>query len=394
MSKKLLIINGGSSSIKFQVLENDSLELIASGICERIFVDGVFTIKHLGKKSEIKTSMKNHDEAIEFMLNYFIENKIINDKQDIIGVGHRVVHGGKLITDSKIIDQEVISQIDEVSKLAPLHNGPELDVIKVAMKAFSSAVHAAVFDTSFHSTIPTINSKYAIPAEWEEKHDVKRYGMHGTSHKFITLEMSKILNKENPNLIICHIGNGASICAVKDGKSFNTSMGLTPLEGLVMGTRCGDIDPAIVSYMANQTGLTHNQITEKLNKESGLFALTNGLSDFRDIAQKINEPLVQEGFSIYCQKIVNYIVRYLNDLENKCDAIVFTAGVGENASIVRQRVADRMFVAKIELDNEKNTGGYEDYIKLSKSNSDIAVYAVRTNEELMIAKEVKRLGNI
>ncbi|MGL4951032.1 MAG: acetate kinase [Mycoplasma sp.] len=394
MSKKILIINGGSSSIKYQLLDSNSLELVASGLCERIFVDGVFSIKYNGEKNEIKTSMKNHEMAIEFMLNYFVENKIILDIEDIIGVGHRVVHGGKLMTESKIIDEKIMNQIDEASKLAPLHNKPELDVIKVAEKAFEKAVHVAVFDTSFHSTIPEHNSKYAVPKEWEDKYDVKRYGMHGTSHHYITIEMKELLKKENPNLIICHIGNGASICAVKDGKSYNTSMGLTPLEGLIMGTRSGDIDPAIVSYVANQSGLDHNDVTSALNKQSGLFALTGGYSDFRDIVSRLDDPKMQLAFNMYAQKVANYIVRYLNDLEGKCDAVVFTAGVGENSGKIRQAIADKIFLAKIKLCDVNNMASYEDYIKISSEDSEIPVYAVRTNEEVMIAREVKRLAKI
>ncbi|MGL4950755.1 MAG: acetate kinase [Mycoplasma sp.] len=391
MSKKLLIINGGSSSIKYQLLENEDYSLIASGICERIFVDGTFVISYKGEKKELKPNLPNHDTAIEFMLKYFVENKIIENIDDIIGVGHRVVHGGKLMTESKIIDDKIIEQIDIVSKLAPLHNKPELDVIKVAKKAFKNAHHVAVYDTSFHSTIPDINSRYAVPSEWETKYDVKRYGMHGTSHHFIKEEMEKILNKKNPNIIVCHIGNGASICAIKEGKSFNTSMGLTPLEGLIMGTRSGDIDPAIVSYIANQSGLSHNDVTSKLNKESGMFALTNGYSDFRDILARISDPIFKSAFEMYCQKVTNYIVRYLNDLENKCDAIVFTAGVGENVFAVREEVIKRIHLVNIKLDLNKNKESYEEYNKLSTNDSQVPVYAVRTNEELMIAREIKRL---
>lgn len=389
-NEMILVINGGSSSIKFQLLDAHSLTLITTGICERIFIDGVFNIKYHDETKTINTQMLDHTQAINFMMNYFIENKIINNKNDIVGVGHRVVHGGNLLLESKIIDDAIVNQIDLVSKLAPLHNKPELDVIKVASDIFNNAKHIAVFDTSFHSTIPNVNARYAIPSKWEEDYNIKRYGAHGTSHHYITLEMQKILNKKTVNLIICHIGNGASICAVKNSKSINTSMGLTPLEGLIMGTRTGDIDASIVSYVAEQANLSHQEVTSMLNKNSGMQALT-GYSDFRDICSKLNEPKIRIGFDMYTKRITNYIVRYLNDLENECDAIVFTAGVGENTPILRDEIIKNIFLRKLEIDPKMNDERYDKYKKISTINSSIPVYCVRTNEEYMIAQEVKRL---
>lgn len=392
-NKMILVINGGSSSIKFQLLNSHSLELITTGICERIFIDGVFNIKYKDVTKTIETQMLDHTQAINFMINYFVDNKIIHDKNDIIGIGHRVVHGGNLLLESKIINDEVINQIALVSKLAPLHNKPELDVIKVASDIFSNAQHVAVFDTSFHATIPSVNARYAISPQWEKDYSIKRYGAHGTSHHYITLEMQKILAKKDVNLIICHIGNGASICAVKNGKSINTSMGLTPLEGLIMGTRTGDIDASIVSYVAEQANLTHQEVTSMLNKNSGMHALT-GYSDFRDICSRLNEPKIKDGFDMYIKRIVNYIVRYLNDLENKCDAIVFTAGVGENTPLLRQEIINNIYLTKLEINSTLNNDKYDKYKKISTDNSTIGVYCVRTNEEHMIAHEVKRLLKI
>lgn len=389
-NNKILVINGGSSSIKFQLLNADDYSVITTGICERIYVDGNFVIKYQDKKVEIQTPMSNHEQAIDYMIKYFIDHKIINGVSDIIGVGHRIVHGGKLMTESKIIDDLIIKQIDDVSKLAPLHNKPELEVIKVAMKFFNESTHVAVYDTSFHATIPSVNARYAIQKVWEEKYDVKRYGAHGTSHQYITIEMAKILKIPHPNLIVCHIGNGASICCVKQGKSYNTTMGLTPLEGLIMGTRSGDIDPSIVSYIANEAKIPHQEVTNQLNKQSGMLALT-GFSDFRDITSRLNDPVVKEGFDMYIKRVSDYIVKYLNELEGKCDAIIFTAGVGENTPVIRQAIIDRIHLMKITIDNQQNNTAYEQYIKISTTQSPVAVYAMRTNEELMIAREVNRL---
>lgn len=392
MSKTVLVINAGSSSIKFQLLNNDNYAVIASGICERIFIDGKFVIKFKQQKTELDIPMANHEQAINYMIKYFIEHGIIHDITDILGVGHRVVHGSKHINKAEIINADIITKIADASKLAPLHNQPELDVIKIAMQAFKNAVHVVVVDTAFHTTIPEHNSRYAVPKEWETKYDVKRYGAHGTSYQYVTLEMQKILNKPQPNLIVCHLGNGASICAIKNGQSYNTSMGLTPLEGLIMGTRSGDIDPAVVSYVANQAKIDHNAVTEALNKQSGMKALTNGLTDFRDVMVNLTKPEIKLAFQIYTQRISSYIVRYLNDLQNHCDAIVFTAGIGENIAVLRQAVIEQIYLKKITIDQTLNTTHYDEYAKISTPQSEIAVYVMHTNEELMIAREVKRLG--
>lgn len=392
MSNKILIINGGSSSIKYQLMEAKDFKLITSGICERIFVDGNFVNKTGNKKIEIKTKMKNHNEAFEFMVNFFIDNGLIQNIDEIIGVGHRVVHGGSKIKDSEVINKNVISIIKECIKFAPLHNEPELEVINVSMQKFKKATHVAVFDTSFHNTIPLENKRYAVPKEWEEKYGVIRYGMHGTSYKYITQEMSKILNNKKPNLIICHLGNGCSICSVKNGKSFNTSMGLTPLEGLIMGTRSGDIDPSIIEYICLQTKKDVVSVTSHLNKKSGMMGMI-GMSDYRDIIKNLKKPDVAMAFKIVVNRIAYYILRYYNELEGKCDGLVFTAGIGENTPLVRQAIVDAIKIVKLKLDNKKNNSKFEGHKLISLPSSEVKIYVMSTNEELMIAKEVKRLLN-
>lgn len=392
MSKKILVINGGSSSIKYQLLQYDNFELITSGICERIFVDGNFVNKTGENKQVIKTEMKNHDQAFTFMIDFFIKNKLIHDINEIVGVGHRIVHGGLNMKKAMIIDDAVAKEIDYCSRFAPLHNGPELQVIQSAQKIFNKALHVAVFDTSFHTTIPAINHRYAIPEEWWKKYGVQRYGAHGTSVQYVTKQMQKILNKEKVNLIVCHLGNGASVTAVKDAKSYNTSMGLTPLEGLVMGTRSGDLDPAVLNYVSLQTNKSLAEITNDLNKSSGMLGLT-GMSDFRDIEDNLDNPKIKIGFDIYIKRVVDYIVRYINDLENNVDAIVFCAGVGENSPIIRKEIISKIKISNLKIDNSLNESKVNGYMLISSKDSQIPLYVVNTNEELMIAQEVKKLCN-
>ncbi len=389
MSSKILVINGGSSSIKFQLMESESYTVLTSGICERIFVDGRFVCKWNGQKVEIDTPMPEHGTAFDFMINFFIEHKIIQNKDEIKGLGHRIVHGGATMDEAKVINDKIENVILDCAKFAPLHNEPELTVIRTAKKIFNHAVHVAVFDTSFHTTIPNVNKRYAIPKQWEEEFGVIRYGAHGTSHKYITQIMEKELNKKPVNIIVCHLGNGASICAVKDSKSHNVSMGLTPLEGLVMGTRSGDIDPSVVQYIAKSTGQSVEEITSDLNRKSGMFGLC-GYSDFRDVFAHINEPKVKEAADIYCKRISNYLVRYINDLDGKCDAIVFTAGIGENNPKIREWACDGVKILDLKIDQNINEKPFENIAKISKKESKIPIYVASTNEELMIAQEVKR----
>ncbi len=389
MANKILVINGGSSSIKFQLMEADDYKVLASGICERIFVDGRFVCKWNGQKVEIDTPMPEHGTAFQYMINFFIQNGIIADKEEIKGLGHRIVHGGATMDEAKVIDQYIEQVIWDCAKFAPLHNGPELTVIQAAKQIFNNAVHVAVFDTSFHTTIPNVNKRYAIPQQWEREFGVIRYGAHGTSHKYITQLMEQELGKKKVNIIVCHLGNGASLCAVKDSKSYNVSMGLTPLEGIVMGSRSGDIDPSVVEYICKCTGQTVEQVTSDLNRKSGMLGLC-GYSDFRDVFDHINEPVVKEACDIYCKRISNYLVRYINDLEGDCDAIVFTAGIGENTPEVREWSIDGVKLIDLRIDKKANLNLHEGINKISARGSKIPVYVAPTNEELMIAQEVKR----
>lgn len=394
MNQYILVINAGSSSIKFRVYTS-TLEEKVNGICERIGIDGVIKVEYEvhGKKEKVeeKANFKNHDDAISNFLEKLVSLKIIEDMSQIKGIGHRIVQGAE-ITKSCLIDEKVLEKIEWCIKLAPLHNKPELDVIKILMSKVPTAKNVAVFDTSFHTTIPKENSYYAVPKEWIEKHQVKRYGFHGTSYRYVTEKMQKILDKENQpiNLIICHLGNGASICCVKDSKSYDTTMGLTPLAGLVMGTRSGDIDPSILDYIAKEEGLSAEEITNKLNKESGLKGIC-GSSDFRDIQENLAPGNDYEfAVNLFVQRIVNYISIYKTHLRNAVDAIVFTGGIGENSPEVRKLVCDKL---GINLSERKNTSKIADYSWISVLGSRPRVYVVRTNEELKIAQDTNELTN-
>lgn len=389
---KILIINTGSSSIKYQLVSYDTLEPIVSGLCERIFVDGNFIAKYSNQKDEIATEMKDHEQALNFMLDYFMDKKFIENKTDIKVIGHRVVHGGNYIKNSVIIDDEILKIIEKCIPIAPLHNEPELKVIKVAMKVFGNAKHVGVFDTSFHQSIPPHHHMYAIPSEWYKKYGIKRYGFHGTSYAYINSKMEEILNKKNLNLVICHLGSGASMCAVKNGKSVNTSMGFTPSEGLVMGTRAGNVDAGMMDYIENELKIKAKDCLNTLNKKSGMIGMC-GYSDFREINNNISNQDVKQAYDVYIQRVTDYLIRYMNDLEGKIDAIVFTGGVGENDEEVRQNVTQNIKLKSLVLDHKLNNQKYGDYLKISTDASDYPIYVVRTNEEKMIAADSKKLFN-
>lgn len=393
MNQYILVINAGSSSIKFRVYTS-ALEEKANGICERIGIDGVIKIEYLvdgqQQKLEEKANFPDHDAAISNFLEKLVGLNIIENMDQIKGIGHRIVQGAET-TESCLIDDKVLENIEWCIKLAPLHNKPELDVIKILMKKVPTAKNVAVFDTSFHTTIPKINSYYNVPKDWIEKYHVKRYGFHGTSYRFVTEKMHEILGKSDPlNLIICHLGNGASICCVKEDKSYDTTMGLTPLAGLVMGTRSGDIDPSILDYICKEEGISVSEATDKLNKASGLKGIC-GSSDFRDITENI-QPGNDYEFArdLFVQKIVNYISIYKTHLNNKVDAIVFTGGIGENSASVRELVCKKLGIS---LSDRKNKGKIGSHSWISVLGSRPRVYVVRTNEELKIAQDTNELTN-
>jgi acetate kinase len=389
MNKKILIINAGSSSIKFKLFEKDTYKVIASGLCERIFVDGKFNIKYgEGKEFDGNAHMPNHTKATEHMLNQLKVLHIIEDFNDIIGVGHRVVLCSPHITNSAIITSGVKADIQSMTKLAPLHNGPELTVIDIFEKLLPHATQVASFDNTFHSTIPPVNYTYPIDQKIAQKYAIRRYGFHGNSYRFIAKRMASILKTKNPNLIVCHLGNGASICAIKKGKSYDTSMGLTPLEGVMMGTRSGSVDPSIATYLMRE-GMSVDQVDNLLNKESGLKGIF-GSPDMREVtsAYEKNDSRAKLAFQMYVNRVVEYILKYANELENKVDALVFTAGVGENSMFLVKNVIDQIKLLKLKIDEKKINEKYSDFKLISASSSIYPIYCVRTDEELMIAQDV------
>ena len=337
---KILSVNAGSSSLKFQLYEMPEEKVLISGLMERIGIGNSFyTIKVNGEKIKKEVELENHAQAFEALVNELKENNVVESLDDIKGIGHRVVQGGDYFDKTVVCDDEVLAKIEELSTLAPLHNPAALTGIKAAKEVFPNAVQTAVFDTAFHQTMPKENYLYALPMSWYTDYKVRRYGAHGTSHKFVAQRMNEILGREDTKLITCHIGNGASISAVVNGKCLNTSMGLTPNAGLIMGTRCGDIDASIIPYIMDKTGLSPKEIDNAINKQSGLLALSGKSSDSRDIEDGIatgdeNCILAQK---IYVRRIVDYIAKYYVEM-NGCDAIIFTAGIGEKSIITRKDI--------------------------------------------------------
>ena len=391
---KILSVNAGSSSLKFQMYEMPDEEVLISGVFERIGMEGSFyTIKLNGEKKEKKVELPDHKKAFELLVSELMENKIVDTLDDIVGIGHRIVQGGSYFDRSVVASDDVIQKIDELSSLAPLHNPAAITGIKAAQAVISEALQAVVFDTAFHQTIPEENYLYALPYEWEKEYKIRRYGAHGTSHKYVSLKMNEILDRQDTKLITCHIGNGASISAILNGKCINTSMGLTPNAGLIMGTRCGDIDATIVPYMMDVLKINSKEMDTILNKKSGLLGISGISSDSRDIEAGIKEgnKRCELAEKMYVRRIVDYIAKYYVELEG-CDAIVFTAGVGENSVPIRRKVVEALSVLGVKLDEEKNNirGSIQ---KISTSDSSIKVYVIPTDEELMIARDTFELIN-
>lgn len=389
---KILSVNAGSSSLKFQLYEMPEEKVLMSGLMERIGVGNSFyTIKINGQKIKKEQELNNHEEAFKTLVEELKANNVVDSLDEIKGIGHRVVQGGDYFDKTVIIDDDVLSKIDELSPLAPLHNPAAIVGIKAAKDVFPSAVQTAVFDTAFHQTMPKETYLYALPMSWYEDYKVRRYGMHGTSHKFVSQRMNQILGRDNTKLITCHIGNGASISAVVNGKCLNTSMGLTPNAGLIMGTRCGDIDASIIPYVMEKTGMTAKEMDEAINKESGLLAISRKSSDSRDIEDGIasgdeNCILAQR---MYVRRIVDYIAKYYVEMGG-CDAIVFTAGIGEKAIDTRRDVLNELGVLGIYLDEEANNVKSEERM-ISTKDSKVQCWIVPTDEELMIARDTLAL---
>ncbi|WP_027120411.1 acetate/propionate family kinase [Mycoplasmopsis lipofaciens] len=393
MKSKILVINSGSSSIKLSLFDKETLKVIANGLAEKIKLPlGNIKIKHDDKVNEISLEMKDHTVAVENIINLMKKMKLIENPKEIEIIGFRVVHGGPYFNSTTKLDDENIELINKASIYAPLHNPGAVQAMLGFKKVMPHAKMCAEFDTSFHTTIEDINSIYPIPFEWTEKFNIKKYGAHGISHEFCTLKLENILNKKNVNFINLHIGNGASLCAVKNSKSIDTSMGLTPLAGIMMGTRSGDIDPSIPNFVAENLNLDIKTITDDLNNKSGLLGVSGVSSDMRDLLKAIddNNERAKFAFDLYTQKIIDYCAMYANKI-GKLDALVFTAGVGENTPNLRENIAKKINFAKIEIDDTKNYGKIGEYELISTPNSEVKVFVLRTNEELLIAKHALEL---
>ena len=388
----ILSVNAGSSSLKFTGFEMPSEDVLISGVFERIGIDNSFyTIKVNGEKIKKEVELPNHKVAFEILIKELMDNKIVESLDEIKGVGHRIVQGGAYFDKTVIADDDAVSKIDELASLAPLHNPAAIVGIDAAKEVMPNAVQTVVFDTAFHQTMAPCEYMYAVPYAWYKEYGIRKYGAHGTSHKYVSQRMNEILGRNDTKLITCHIGNGASISAVKDGKCVDTSMGLTPNAGLIMGSRCGDMDATVVTYAMEKTGMTPKEMDIVLNKQSGLLGISGVSSDSRDIEEGIkngNERciLAQE---MYVKRIVEYIAKYYV-LLGGCDAIVFTAGVGENSISTRKEILNKLAVLGIKVDEEANNVRGEER-KITTDDSAVPAYIIPTNEELMIAKDTYSL---
>lgn len=389
---KILSVNAGSSSLKFTLFEMPEEKAIINGAFEKIGLsDSFYTIKYKGEKTRKEVYMKDHTTAVKLLLDELINYKVINSYDEIDGVGHRFVHGGKY-TESVLVDDKVIKDLNEIIPLAPLHNKAHLIGITSFKEVLNDTPMTIVFDTAFHQTMDKEQYLYAVPYEWYTNYGVRKYGFHGTSHRYIATEMKKMIGRD-AKLISCHIGNGASLCAIKDGKCIDTSMGFTPLAGVVMGSRSGDVDVSIIPYLMEKTKKSAQELVEDLNKRSGMAALSGISSDLRDIEDGYNkkDPRCINAMKVYADRIADYISMYNTELSG-CEYIIFTAGVGENSSLVRKMVIDKFAFLGVKLDEEKNnTRGITGII--STDDSTIKVVVLSTDEEVMIARDTYKLIN-
>ena len=390
---KILSVNAGSSSLKFTLFDMPEEKELISGVFERIGIENSFyTIKLNGEKIKKETELKDHKAAFELLVKELIDNKIVDSLDEIAGIGHRIVQGGSYFDKTVLATEDNISIVEKLSSLAPLHNPAAVVGIRAAQSVFPNATQTLVFDTAFHQTMEEEVYLYPVPYEWYTKYAVRRYGAHGTSHKYVSMRANEILDNEDARLITCHIGNGASISAVKAGKCVETSMGLTPNAGLMMGTRCGDIDATILPYIMEETGMSAKEMDTALNKQSGLLGISGVSSDSRDIEDGINNGderciLAQK---MYVKRIVDFIAKYYVELGG-CDAIIFTAGVGENSISTRMEVMEKLACLGVKPDEERNNVRGKEAL-ISADNSKIPVYVIPTNEELMIATDTYNLS--
>ena len=393
----VLVINCGSSSLKFQLINSESEQVLAKGLCERIGIDGSLTYQpEGGEKVKSDKAMPTHTEAIQFVIDALTDENtgVVKSLSEIGAVGHRVVHGGEKFASSVVITDEVKAAIEECNDLAPLHNPANLIGINACEKLMPGTPMVAVFDTAFHQTMPEKAYMYGLPYEYYDKYKVRRYGFHGTSHSFVSKRAAELAGKPYDQIktIVCHLGNGASICAVENGKSVDTSMGLTPLEGLVMGTRSGDIDPAILEFISKKEGLDISGLMNMLNKKSGVFGLSNNLSsDFRDLEEGANSGNNEAriALEVFAYRVAKYVGSYAAAM-NGVDVIAFTAGIGENSGTVRSAAAKYLGYLGIEINEEANKKRGEE-ITISTPDSKVQVMVIPTNEELAIARETVAL---
>ena len=397
---KIMAVNAGSSSIKFQLLEMPEETVIASGVMERIgLAEGIFTLKYDGKKEETHPVLPTHAEGVQLLLDTLVEKGIVKSLDEISGVGHRVVQGGEYFKDSTLVDGPdgvVVQKIQDLADLAPLHNPAHIIGIKAFYKALMNVPQVVVFDTVFHQTMPEEAYMYATPYEWYEKYGIRKYGAHGTSHKYVSQRAAELIGKplEDTKIIVCHLGNGASISAVEGGKCKDTSMGLTPLEGIPMGTRSGNLDPTVVSYICEKENKTAAEVVNILNKKSGYLGMSGRSNDARDVTAGMNagDHRCKLTFDVQAKRIVDYIAAYYVYMGG-CDVIAFTAGMGENLKHLRLNVAKRLGALGVEID-EKLNDTFSDERKISTPNSKIQLWIIPTNEEVMIARDTVRVANI
>ncbi len=393
---KVLVINCGSSSLKYQLIDSRSEEVLAAGLCERIGIDGRMTHTPSGGDTVVKNDpLPDHGAAIQSVLSALTDKAhgVISSLSEIGAVGHRLVHGGEKFAASVIINDEVIAEVEACNDLAPLHNPANLIGVRACRQIMPDVPMVGVFDTAFHQTMPPKAYLYGIPHQYYQEHKVRRYGFHGTSHNYVSQRVHHLaeLDPDNSRVIVCHLGNGASVTAVKNGKSVDTSMGLTPLEGLIMGTRSGDLDPGVIEYIAKKEHLTLEEVLKVLNKESGVLGLSGVSSDFRDLTEAMEQGNEQAAVAVeaFCYRVAKHIGAYTAAL-NGVDAIVFTAGIGENAAHIRSMVCDYLGFLGITIDEEKNAVRGKE-TEISTPDSKVSVFVIPTNEELAIARETAAL---
>lgn len=389
---KIMSINAGSSSLKFSLFNMENESVITSGLFERIGIEGSrYTIKYNGEKVVQEVELNTHTDAVKILLDKLLELNIISSLDEINGIGHRVVHGGDRYSESVLVTDDVVNYIDDIKDLAPLHNPAHILGINAFREVLPNVPMVVVFDTAYHQTMDSSEYLYPVPYPWYQKYRIRKYGFHGTSHRYIAMTIANELKRDDLKVISCHIGNGGSITAIKNGKCVSTSMGFTPLAGIMMGTRSGDVDPSIIPYVMEKEGLNALEVVNDLNKKSGLIGLSELSSDMRDVIKGIHEgnEKCTLAFEKYCRIATNYIAQYYV-LLGGCDVICFTAGIGENSSMFREKVCQNLACLGIKIDLQLNDT-MSDFRKVSSDDSSTLVYIIPTDEELMIARDTLKL---